>query len=123
MIEGARRIFRLSIGGLKCPLHIKFNYLDGETATNFVVELSFSERMTPIEKSYRCPDKIVYEPEMSKDNFTKSYLFIKAMAGNRPVRCRFTARFPKQDVLDLKDAEVRAARTADPDYDMKQQEL
>jgi len=69
-------------------------------ATNFVVELSFSERITPIEQSYKCPNKIVYEPDMSKDVFTKSYLFIKVIAGNRPVRCRFTPRFPKQDIVD-----------------------
>jgi len=116
IIEGSKRNFRLNIGGLKCPLHIKFNYLN-EVPANFTVELSFNERMLPVEQTFRSPDKIVFSPEMNKDSFSKGFLFIRAITGNRSIRCKFTPRFPKQDIIDKKESEIRAGRMADPDYD------
>jgi hypothetical protein len=71
MIEGSKRLFRLCVGGLKSPLTLKFDYFK-EIPLNFTVELSFNERMIPVEATFSCPEKILFSPEMNKDYFPKN---------------------------------------------------
>ena len=122
IIQGSNRTFRVAVNGVKGPMHIKFNYLQ-EIPTNFVVEISYNERIFPVEATFRCPEKIVFAPDITKDYFPKNYIFIRTTAASRSTKCKLIVRFPKQDLIDQKEAEVRIARQTDPDYDIKQQEL
>ena len=57
MIEGSQRIFKLLVSGLKAPLCLKFNYIK-DIPTHFTVEVSYQERMSPIEASYSNPMRV-----------------------------------------------------------------
>jgi hypothetical protein len=88
---------------------LRFNYLN-EIPTNFIVEISYNERIVPIEATFRCPEKIVFAPDINKDYFPKNHLFVRTTAASRSIKCKLVARFPKQDLIDQKEAEVRIAR-------------
>ena len=82
------------MNGVKGPLLLRFNYFN-EVPANFIVEISYNERIAPIEETYRCPEKIVFAPEINKDYFPKSHIYIRTTAATRTIKFKLTARFPK----------------------------